>query len=374
MSGKTAIAAMVVLLPLPIYVLRLDGVVGMMTDDAWYVLLAKSLASGTGYWLVNSPLAGILPGYPPGFPALLSLVFRMQPQFPANVWLLKLISITAMAGVGFLTYVYFERDRKQMGHLAVSAAFAVTLTPALVFLATSTVMSECVFLIAQFAAVVVADRAAADPDRSGSRMTVLAGILAAAATLIRSVGIAVVAASFLQLIVRRRWKRSALFAVVTFACLAPWMIHARANALTAEQQSIQRGSIVYGYADQFWMRRAGSALSGRIMISDLPKRVATNVADLFARSIGGIFIPVLLRGTDESGEEVLSLGSDFGWAFVGLGGNAANIALSLVFGVVIVFGYVRTVRHASPWLKYSYLYRSLLQCFGRGGRFGSFSL
>ncbi|MBL8190262.1 MAG: hypothetical protein JNK38_19755, partial [Acidobacteria bacterium] len=47
-----------------IYLLRLDRVVGLFVDDGWYVLLAKSLATGQGYSLINSPSSGILPLYP----------------------------------------------------------------------------------------------------------------------------------------------------------------------------------------------------------------------------------------------------------------------------------------------------------------------
>ena len=80
---RDAVAILVVLLiPLPIYILRLDHVFGMVVDDAWYVMLARALADGRGYTLVNSPIEGILPGYPPGFPALLSLIFRLYPDFP----------------------------------------------------------------------------------------------------------------------------------------------------------------------------------------------------------------------------------------------------------------------------------------------------
>ena len=79
----------------------------MVIDDAWYVMLAKALAEGRGYWLVNAPLDGILPGYPPGFPALLSLVFYLRPEFPDNVWLLKSVSIAAMLGVAMLSYSIF---------------------------------------------------------------------------------------------------------------------------------------------------------------------------------------------------------------------------------------------------------------------------
>src|SRR5437016_5848515 len=85
---------------LTIYILRLDHVVGLIKDDAWYVLSAKALASGQGYTLINSPTPGMLPFYPPALPWLLSLVFRFSPQFPQNLWLLKSVSIAAMLGIG----------------------------------------------------------------------------------------------------------------------------------------------------------------------------------------------------------------------------------------------------------------------------------
>jgi 4-amino-4-deoxy-L-arabinose transferase-like glycosyltransferase len=339
-----ALALLVLLLPLTIYILRLDDVAGMMVDDAWYVMLAKSLADGTGYWLVNAPLPDILPGYPPGFPALLSVAFRLNPQFPDNLSLLKGVSIVAMSVAGWLSYTYFHRDRQVPRDLAACTAVAIVLTPSLVFLATSTVMSECVFLVAQFATVVVTGRAiAASTDRAW-RLVVVAGLLAAAAVLIRSVGVAVIAAACLAFVKEGQWKRAALFSVVALACLAPWLAYSRVHAPTHEQQSIHRGSIVYGYGHQFWMRRAGAALSGEISVAELPERIATNLFDVSGRGVGGIFVPALLRGADESGEEVLSLGGNIGWTFIGLGGLPVNIAISLAMTVLVAFGYVRTVR------------------------------
>src|SRR5207245_75707 len=73
------------------YLPRLDDVCGLFSDDAWYVLLARALATGEGYTLTNLPTPGVAPVYPPGFPLLLSLVFRMAPDFPGNVVLLKAV-------------------------------------------------------------------------------------------------------------------------------------------------------------------------------------------------------------------------------------------------------------------------------------------
>ncbi len=49
MMARVGVALTVGLLPLSIYVLRLNGVAGMMVDDGWYVMLARMLARGEGY-------------------------------------------------------------------------------------------------------------------------------------------------------------------------------------------------------------------------------------------------------------------------------------------------------------------------------------
>jgi hypothetical protein len=332
------------LIVLPVYVLRLDRVVGMVIDDAWYVLLAKALAEGRGYWLVNAPLDGILPGYPPGFPALLSLVFRLRPDFPDNLWLLKTVSIVAMLGVTLLSYYYLHRLRQQPRHIAALVSLGVATTPALVFLATSTTMSESVFTLAQLAVVVVGHRAVAALPIGGTRLAVFAGVLGGATVLIRSVGVGVVAAVALCLIKERKWKQLSAFVVTVAICVGPWLMYARAHAPTAQHREIHRGSLVYGYGDQFWMRFAGSASSGRVTIAELPGRVLTNVIDVGGRSFVGIFGPILLRDSGESGEEVLFLGRQVGWTFIGFGGLLATIIVSCVLGLIIVWGFVRTVR------------------------------
>jgi hypothetical protein len=329
---------------LPIYVLRMDRVVGMVIDDAWYVLLAEALAEGRGYWLVNAPLDGILPGYPPGFPALLSLIFRLRPDFPDNLWLLKSVSIAAMLGVTLLSYYYLHRLRQQPRHIAALASLGIATTPALVFLATSTTMSECVYMLAQLGVVVVAHRVIAAPSTQGTKLAVLAGVLGAATVLIRSVGIGVVFAVAIWLLKKRKWTQLSAFTIAAAICVGPWLLYARAHAPTREHQEIHRGSLVYGYGDQFWMRFAGSASSGRVTIAELPARVQTNVIDVSGRSFVGIFAPVLLRDAGESGEEVLFLGGQVGWTFIGFGGLPATIAVSCVLGLIVVWGFVRTVR------------------------------
>ena len=161
-----------VLAGLALYFLRLDDVAGLIGDDAWYVVLAKGIAEGSGPYVISSAGTQFLSQvYPPGFPAILSLVFLISPEYPGNVALLKGVSIVAMIGAGLLTYRYAVRYRGLSPTLAAVVAIATVITPAFVFLATSTLMSEAVFLFVELSAVLLIERTArADDDRAGRRL------------------------------------------------------------------------------------------------------------------------------------------------------------------------------------------------------------
>ena len=51
--SRLAWAAVVVLTPSLVYLLRLDSAAGLMVDDAWYIVLAQALASGEGLSLIH---------------------------------------------------------------------------------------------------------------------------------------------------------------------------------------------------------------------------------------------------------------------------------------------------------------------------------
>ena len=90
---------------LAVYVLRLDSAAGLFVDDAWYIVLAKSLWQGDGFRLISSAVSPILPAFPPGFPLILAPVFGIAGDFPANVVVFKTFSILAMCGVVAATYI-----------------------------------------------------------------------------------------------------------------------------------------------------------------------------------------------------------------------------------------------------------------------------
>src|SRR5262245_12487243 len=72
-------------------------VCGQCHDDGIYVLTAKALAEGEGYRLTNLPGEPPQTKYPPLYPVLLALLWKLWPDFPANLVLLQGLSIICQA-------------------------------------------------------------------------------------------------------------------------------------------------------------------------------------------------------------------------------------------------------------------------------------
>ena len=206
-------------------------------------------------------------------------------------------------------------------------------------------MSECVFTLTLLAAVVLIHRGVeASEGRRRLLLTIAAAGVAAAAVLIRSAAAGLIVAAILWLLKERLWKQAAVFAAVVVIGLLPWMTYARVHAPTAEQRAAHGGAVVYDYGDQFWMRWAGTPGLGRITIGDIPARIATNLTDVFARDMAGLFVPAFLRGPVESGEEVVSLGGRMGLVTGGMGSAVATMGISVGFGGLILAGFIATAR------------------------------
>jgi len=336
-------AASAMLLVLALYLLRLDRVAGLIVDDGWYVLLGQALAQGRGFKLVSSAAAEVLPVVPPGFPAILAAVFRIDPSFPANVVALKLVSVVSMVGSGAATGYYFSRCRREPWSLALGLAVATTVAPAFVFLATSTIMAECVFMLGQMVAIILVERSAAANDDDWRWKTWVAALAAAAATLLRATGIALVAGAVLYLLYKRHWQRAIAFAIVVLACMLPWTIYSRVHAPTEAQRLEHGGSIVLPYTDSMRMRIAADPASGRATRRDLAARLANNVATVFGKDIIGVVFPGALRGALESGQEVISIGS-VGELAGSMGNAPVTIGISLAVSTLMVLGWALTWR------------------------------
>lgn len=324
-----------------IYLLRLDPYAGLILDDAWYMVLGKSLALGEGFRLISSSAAPILPAVPPGFPAILSIVFWFSPSYPDNIYLLKVVSLLAMAGVGVACWWDFTRHRDVPRDQAVLLATAVMLTPAFVFLATSAVMAEAVFTMLQLLTVIAVERAVRR-DAEDTRGPLLSGALASAATLVRTAGIAAIGASLVYLLVQRRWRQAGIFAATVATILLPWQLYARANAPGSEDRLANGGTIAYSYEQLLAMERPG-AVGTDISRDRFLARYGRNLQDMLTRDVGALVLPSLYRGPAESGEEAVSVGRPGRGS---MGGAVGTMVVSAVIVCVMLAG----VSRRSAWL------------------------
>jgi hypothetical protein len=320
-------------LVLTVYVLRLDYIVGILGDDAWYALLGRTLARGDGFQQPNTPTPGFLPIVPPGFSLLLAPLWYIATEFPANVPVLKALSIAAMLAASGLTYAYSRAHTEWPRGLSLAVAVAVALIPSLVFITTSTLMSDAAFLAVQLATVVVLERWT---TRTG---TVVAGLGAAIAMLMRTAGLTLPAGAVVYLCVKREWRRAAILLAVVMVSLAPWQIYASRHSSSAGKEG--GGEALLSYREQFWQKWAGDAKAGTATIGDLPLRIGQNSLDLVTRDVVALVAPSLLRGAHQSGLELIGVGS---YGMRGpMGNGVATMTVSAVLFLLIAVGWTRAV-------------------------------
>jgi len=200
--------------------------VGVVHDDAMYVILARSLASGEGYRFLNLPGAPAATHFPPGYPLLLAAVSWVAPAFPASVVVFKALNALFLAAAAVLVARFAHaRAVGAPWALGLGATSAVSI-PLLVL--GSMVLSEPLFLAMLIAALAALELFV---ERPGStRRALLLGAAIAACALVRSHGIVLVPAVVLALAARRRWRDAALVAGAAVACLLPWQLWSAAHS------------------------------------------------------------------------------------------------------------------------------------------------
>jgi hypothetical protein len=195
--------------------------VGLFFDDGMYVILAKSLATGHGYRWLHLPGAPAATHYPPGYPALLSLVWRMFPSFPANALAFKLTNacLLAAAAAGIVIFASKRLGFSSVGALLVSVVGCLSI-PTLVL--STQVMSEVCFLALLVPALLLAERVVDGESTPGA--AALLGVCAGALMLVRTHGVAFFLAVAALLLLRRLWPSLVIFAAVALAVVLPWEI------------------------------------------------------------------------------------------------------------------------------------------------------
>ncbi|MBI2333977.1 MAG: hypothetical protein HYU84_17775 [Chloroflexi bacterium] len=166
--------------------------IGTSYDDAKYIILAESLASGQGYELINFPRPQIERNFPLGWSLLLASFTLV---FPKNYDALKIVSLVLWLASIFLVYKLFSK-RLTSPYLEILTAL-VALNPLLIGTSV-TVMSESAYLFFSLFALLAFDKA------EGKKIgwLVPAVLLAFYSQQIRTIGIALTVSLLIYLFAR----------------------------------------------------------------------------------------------------------------------------------------------------------------------------
>ena len=197
---------------------------GVFYDDGVYLALAKSLAEGHGYHLLYLPGQPAAVRYPFLYPLFLASLWKVVPVFPANVVVFKAANAALMGLFGALLALYLSG--RIAGRAWVPALLVVGAATALPLVTVATVLfAEPLFLGLLVGACWAGDAARASPERRRAfLLALLAGLLAGAAALTRSLGVAVIAGVALSLLVARRPRAALIAGAAGAACLVPWVL------------------------------------------------------------------------------------------------------------------------------------------------------
>ncbi|MEX2025801.1 MAG: glycosyltransferase family 39 protein, partial [Pirellulaceae bacterium] len=196
------------------------GVCGVYHDDAIYVSTAKALAQGEGYRLIDVPGAPYQTKYPVVYPALLAAVWRLWPEFPANLVLMQGITLLTAAGTVALAYLYVVRFDYFSRPIAAGAGLLCATAPTFLYFGVQT-MAEMPFALLSIVALWGLELAV---QRAGSsrlsQFTV--GLLLVLPFLCRTIGVTLVVAGLGVLLWNKRPLRWSLAGVM--ALTVPWIL------------------------------------------------------------------------------------------------------------------------------------------------------
>lgn len=240
LNRRAALATAAIAVLLGVFAMT-DVPIGIFQDDGHYAILARAIANGDGYRYTNLPGAPAATHFPPGYPLLLALLWRVAPQFPANVAFLKLVNVVLLP----IAALAIRALARRVGGLSVvvsSVVAVISVATVPVLFLNGLLFSETAFLIALCGVLIMADRfvapsgvpaATADatpvpaPDW---RAAVLLGLSIGALSLLRTVGVTLLPAVVAILLWRRRWRDAALVVAGALVFLLPWQLWTSAHA------------------------------------------------------------------------------------------------------------------------------------------------
>src|SRR2546422_357261 len=265
--------------------LRLSGAfaVGALNDDGVYVALGKAIAEGDGYRSIYLAGAPLHLRYPPGFPLLLALPWALGGTLAAvRATVAALHPLVAGAAAGLVWWTGRRQLELARASLALCAVAPFLLDPLIQYF--NIPLTEP-YLVLGWAGVLVLTPPLLDPPTADAvpwARALVVGLLLAATTLFRAVGVALIPAVLLAVARRRRWKAAAACAAAVVVPLLLW------EALRAHW--LARGPVSSQPDDLSYWRWLG--VNGPVALAEYAVRTAFRNGVEYVRKLADYLFPI----------------------------------------------------------------------------------
>jgi hypothetical protein len=202
---------------------------GFFHDDGVYAIMAKALASGQGYRIISLPDEPPQTKYPPFYPFLLSLIWRVYPNFPDNLPPLMILSLLATLAFIALTWGYLTKLRYLSEWTALVVVALVASNWRTAILATN-LYSEMTYALLSVAALWLAD--AYEHRRNSWAVEVILGMVIGLAFLTRTSGITLLVSVALYYLIRRLYGKAVVCLSVGCLFVLAWFGWSLVNRTT----------------------------------------------------------------------------------------------------------------------------------------------
>lgn len=262
--------------------LRLSSLFGTAWDDGGYLVGAKALAQGLGYRLLQHPDGMLQIGFPPLYPAVLSLVWQLWPDFPQNLWAFKGLNILAGLVTVGASFVLVTRGYGAPRWQGVLVAVMLSLSTVFVTFIDTT-MSEMVYMAVLMVALLAAERVLERPEHRPIGVWVGLAALVTLPFLTRTAGLALGLSVIGLLLLRRHWRPALMFTAAFVAWNLPWQLWV---------QYVQRSQLVASWSYGGWLQTHTGGFQAGMFLTNMLENAQTVVTT----SLPLMLAPVLKSG------------------------------------------------------------------------------
>src|SRR5258706_15054516 len=129
-------------------------VLGLFHDAAIYTVVGKSVAEGDGYRIISLPAVPPQTKYPFLYSSLVAGLWKLAPEFPQNIAVLKALNIAIFVGIFLIAVLYYRRQSSVSTSGAIIFGILVCANP-IVFSFTDFVLSDLLLVLLTLIALTI---------------------------------------------------------------------------------------------------------------------------------------------------------------------------------------------------------------------------